>query len=122
LLLSAFSDIVLGWRVRYNFLCPPRYSEDENKYTKRVKASVTLNHKKHADTISCSECHLEWKKEEKKPPQRCNKCHKEKVEEKKAGLKNAYHNICTGYHKTLTDQGKKAGPTVKCAKCHPKGK
>ena len=94
----------------------------ENKYTKRLKASVTLNHKKHADTISCSECHHEWKKEEKKPPQRCNECHKEKVEEKKAGLKNAYHTTCTGCHKTLTAQGKKAGPTVKCAECHPKGK
>ena len=34
----------------------------ENKYTKRLKDSVTLNHKKHADTISCSECQNEWKK------------------------------------------------------------
>ena len=94
----------------------------ENKYTKRLKASVTLNHKKHADTISCSECHHEWKKEEKKPPQICNECHKEKVEEKKVGLKNAYHNTCTGCHKKLTAQGKNAGPTVKCVDCHPKGK
>lgn len=35
----------------------------ENKYGKRLKSPVTLSHKKHADTITCTQCHHEWKKE-----------------------------------------------------------
>jgi len=94
----------------------------ENKYTKRLKTPVTLNHKKHAVTIACVECHHEWKKEKGKEPQKCAKCHQEKEEGKELGLKKAYHTTCQGCHKTLAAQGKKAGPAVKCVDCHPKEK
>lgn len=94
----------------------------ENKYTKRLKTPVTLNHKKHAVTIACVECHHEWKKEKGKEPEKCAKCHQEKGEGKELGLKKAYHTTCQGCHKTLTAQDKKAGPTVKCVDCHLKGK
>ena len=59
----------------------------ENKYTKRLKASVTLNHKKHADTISCSECHHEWKKEEKNHPRDVTNATRKKWRRRKPGLK-----------------------------------
>ena len=91
----------------------------ENKYTKRLKAPVALNHKKHAETMPCTECHHEWKKEERKDPQKCAECHKEKGEEKVVGLKKAHHTTCQACHKALAAQGKKGGPTAKCSDCHP---
>ena len=91
----------------------------ENKYAKRLKTPVSFLHKKHADAITCTECHHKWKKEEKKTPQKCAECHK--AEDKgKLGLKRSYHTNCMGCHKAAKAQGKKAGPTTKCNDCHPK--
>ncbi|RLB07807.1 MAG: cytochrome C [Deltaproteobacteria bacterium] len=105
-------------------LAGPEMVKIENKYTKRLKKPVTFTHKKHAVTykIACTECHHEWKKQERKQPQKCAACHKEKKEGKKLGLKRAYHKNCQGCHKALKAQGKKTGPTTKCSGCHPRKK
>lgn len=95
----------------------------ENKYPKRLKNPVTLDHKKHAVTnkIACTECHHTWKKEERKIPQKCAECHKAEDKGEK-GLKRAYHKNCQGCHKELKKQAKSTGPTTKCSGCHPSNK
>lgn len=96
----------------------------ENKYPKRLKNPVTLDHKKHAvaNEIACTECHHTWKKPEMKTPQKCAECHKAEDKGEK-GLKRAYHKQCMGCHKELKKQGKTAfGPTTKCSGCHPRKK
>ncbi len=90
----------------------------DNKYPKKLKNPVTLPHKAHAGAIACTECHHEWKKEERKTPQKCAECHKADDTGEK-GLKRAYHKQCMDCHKDLDKQGKKAGPTTKCSGCHP---
>lgn len=93
----------------------------QNEYSKRLKNPVTLAHKKHAEElkISCTECHHAWKKEERKEPQKCAECHKEKQEGKAIGVKLAYHKQCMNCHKERQKEGKAAGPTTKCNDCHP---
>ncbi len=90
----------------------------ENKYPKDLKKPVTLPHKAHASTITCTECHHTWKKAERKTPQKCAECHKA-ADKGEKGLKRAYHKQCMGCHKDLKTQGKKTGPTTKCSGCHP---
>ena len=95
----------------------------ENKYPRRLKTPVTLDHKKHvvANKIVCTECHHTWKEKERKTPQKCAECHKAK-EKGKLGLKRAYHKQCyLDCHKNSKKAGKKAGPTL-CSGCHPKKK
>ncbi|MBW2038291.1 MAG: cytochrome c3 family protein [Deltaproteobacteria bacterium] len=102
-------------------LAGPEMVKIENKYARDLKKPVTLSHKKHAETykIACTECHHTWKKAERKTPQKCAACHKEKAEGKKLSTKRAYHKQCQGCHKALKAQGKKTGPTTKCTGCHP---
>lgn len=93
----------------------------ENKYPKRLKNPVAFPHKKHADAITCTECHHTWKKEERKTPQKCAECHKAEDKGEK-GLKRSHHKNCMGCHKELKKQAKKTGPTTKCSGCHPSKK
>jgi hypothetical protein len=90
----------------------------DNKYPKKLKGPVVLTHKLHASAAACTECHHEWKKEERPAPQKCATCHKADDTGEK-GLKRVYHKNCQDCHKNLENQGKKTGPTTKCSGCHP---
>ncbi len=86
---------------------------------------VKFTHEKHADRYpNCTECHHTYEYQSGKRAnnwngegQPCSECHKAKEDGKKVSLMNAYHETCTGCHRTLGTEGKKAGP-VTCGDCH----
>lgn len=93
MVLFAFIDGVAGGFA--TIACAqPDILKIENKYTKRLKTPVTINHKNHVVTIACVECHHEWKREKGKETQKCAMCHKKKGEGKELGLKKCSHTAC----------------------------
>lgn len=73
-----------------------------DQYLYTGKGTVTFEHKAHADTIACSECHTTATPE------------KIAIENKQQG-----HDLCLTCHKAQAQQGNAAAPT-KCNDCHKK--
>jgi hypothetical protein len=86
---------------------------------------VKFTHEKHADRYpNCTECHHTYEYQGGKKVndwngegQPCSECHKVTTDGKKLGLMNSFHEACTGCHRGLDKEGKKAGP-VTCGECH----
>lgn len=80
-----------------------------------------------ANDDKCERCHHLYNPEtqklyyEKGREEACVYCHKAQTEENRISIRLASHMSCVTCHRTLTLQGKKAGP-LECAGCHgPQG-
>ncbi len=89
------------------------------------RPAVKFMHEKHAELYpNCTECHHTYEYQGGKrvndwsgEGQPCSECHKLNEDGKKPSLMNSYHETCTGCHRTLIKEAKKAGP-VTCGECH----
>ena len=95
--------------------------------TAKAKKPAIFPHKKHQETIKCSECHHSQNADGTQGPYvegqeaKCETCHNEKDMANKdlVGYKNIGHARCKSCHKEAQKSGNKNAPT-KCDGCHVK--
>ena len=99
--------------------------ESTDVFVKKQRPAVMFKHELHYDAYpDCVECHHIYEYNDGKKEniwsgeeQTCSECHKQKREDKKLPLMNAFHEKCTGCHRQLAKENQKAGP-VTCGECH----
>jgi hypothetical protein len=114
--------------------------DNHSVFTTRERPSVAFPHMEHINNgIECKTCHHrfqggknildETELQEGAEGIKCSSCHKEKpgfrfapdLDSTKRNLQQAFHRLCIGCHRQVSQAGKKAGP-VTCGACHPWGK
>jgi hypothetical protein len=104
---------------------PLRAQPDKIVLEGKTRPAVTLPHNRHVEAgLSCKDCHHlyengknildESKLEEGNKDLRCLACHGHKSH---LNLEKAFHNQCTGCHRKVQMEKKKAGPQY-CGGCH----
>ncbi|MDR3570331.1 MAG: cytochrome c3 family protein [Syntrophobacteraceae bacterium] len=94
-----------------------RFLLDHKDLGKHQRPLVEFNHKLHSQDIplDCVRCHHDFDKNKNNKGgegQPCDSCHKRKASKKIVSLKDAFHEQCTGCHKSMNK-----GP-VTCGGCH----
>ena len=97
-------------------------------FTNKQRPTPSFDHTLHEeyfDDGGCAECHhvLDTKKGKlvyaEGEEAACIECHTAKKEKGSPGIREAYHESCTGCHRKAIKNKKKAGPTT-CGQCHSK--
>ena len=130
---------ILLWAVKLGAQPEDILLDDQSVFASRSRPAVAFPHMQHIDAeIECSDCHHrikggenivdEAELEEDAEGIKCAACHKNEpgfqfqsdLDATERTLQQAYHRMCTGCHRQLKKENKKAG-SVTCGGCHPKG-
>ncbi len=97
-------------------------------FSNEKRPEAGFDHTLHEDALGesgCALCHHVFDAEQNKlvyaegEESACYECHTDKPDKNTPSIRDASHASCTGCHRTLKKQDKKAGPTT-CGECHKK--
>jgi len=102
--------------------------DNTKTFIKKQRPAVAFPHGRHMNEIECLNCHHDYKDgknvlsedslTEGSDAIKCAACHGLDNASGRHGLKNAFHEQCSGCHRKMGKEKKKTGPRL-CAGCHP---